>query len=179
MGKSNTNLVPVERIEGRILIIRNEKVMLDSDLADLYEVESKYLIRSMKRNKARFPGDFMFQLTPEEFKILRCQFGTSSLSRWGGRRYPPYAFTEHGVAMLSGILNSPRAIQVNIEIMRAFTRLRKMLATHSDLEKKIHELEKKYDSQFRVVFEAIRELMSPSDPSSKGKIGYASELGKS
>jgi hypothetical protein len=175
--KSNTSIIPAERIEGRILLIRDEKVMLDSDLAELYEVETKYLIRTMKRNIERFPSDFMFQLTMPEFEILRCQFGTSSSDHWGGRRYPPYAFTEYGVAMLSGILNSPRAIQVNIEIMRAFSRLRRMLATHSDLDKKMQQLEKKYDAQFKVVFDAIRELMNPAELPTKGKIGYLSESG--
>lgn len=175
MSNPAPNLVPVERIEGRILLIRGEKVILDSDLAVLYEVETKQLVRAVKRNIKRFPGDFMFQLTQEEFNHLRCQIGTSSSASWGGRRYPPYAFTEHGVAMLSGLLNSERAVHVNIEIMRAFSRLRKMLATHSDLEKKIQQLEKKYDVQFKMVFDAIRELMNPPTTESKTKIGYQSE----
>ena len=171
--KYTTSLIPIERIESRILIIRGEKVMLDADLADLYDVETKQLVRAMKRNIDRFPDDFMFQLSKTEFDVLRCHFGTSS--QWGGRRYPPYAFTEHGVEMLSSILNSQRAIKVNIEIMRIFSKLRKLLATHADMEQKIAQLEKKYDVQFRAVFDAIRELMIPPEPQEKSKIGYLSE----
>lgn len=171
--KHTTSLIPIERIECKILIIRSEKVMLDADLADLYDVETKQLVRAMKRNIDRFPDDFMFQLSDSEFDVLRCHFGTSS--QWGGRRYPPYAFTEHGVAMLSSILNSPRAIKVNIEIMRVFSKLRKLLATHADVERKIAQLEKKYDAQFKAVFDAIRELMIPPEPREKNKIGYLSE----
>jgi hypothetical protein len=135
-----TSLIPVERIERSILLIRGHKVMLDSDLAALDEVETKYLTRAVKRNIDRFPADFMFQLTKDEFHDLRRHFGTSS--DWGGRRYPPYAFTEQGVAMLSSVLRSPRAIQVNIEIMRAFDRLRQMIASHADLARKLEALEK-------------------------------------
>jgi hypothetical protein len=156
------SLIPVERIEKAILLIRGQKVMLDADLADLYGVETKVLIQAVKRNLERFPGDFMFQLNQEEFAILRSQFVTSS--NWGGRRYRPYAFTEQGVAMLSSVLRSQRAIQVNIEIMRAFIRLRQMLASHVDLARKLEALEKKYDAQFRQVFEAIRRLMIPPEP---------------
>jgi hypothetical protein len=127
------------------------------------------MIQAVKRNVERFPKDFMFQLKKEEFAILKSQFVTS---RWGGlRRAYPYAFTEQGVAMLSGVLNSPRAIRVNIEIMRAFVRLRRMLATHADLERRLNTLEKKYDAQFKSVFDAIRRLMAPSQPSTK-KIGF-------
>jgi len=139
--------------------MREQKVILDADLAALYGVETKVLLQAVKRNKDRFPPDFMFQLTKLEFKILRSQFVTSS--QWGGRRYPPYAFTEQGVAMLSGVLNSPRAIQANIAIVRTFVQLRRMLATHADLARKLAELEKKYDRQFQIVFDAIRELMKP------------------
>jgi phage regulator Rha-like protein len=156
------SLVPVERIEKAILLIRRQKVMLDVDLAALYGVETKMLVRAVKRNINRFPTDFMFQLNKEEFDNLRFHFGTSS--DWGGRRYPPYAFTEQGVAMLSSVLHSQRAIQVNIEIMRAFIRLRQMLASHAELARKLDALEKKYDAQFKQVFEAIRQLMAPPEP---------------
>ena len=166
-------LVPVERIERQILLIRGQKVLLDNQLAELYGVATGNLVRAMKRNIDRFPEDFMFQLSREEFTDLRCHFGTSS--EWGGRRYPPYAFTEHGVAMLSSVLSSQRAIQVNIEIMRAFSRLRHLLASHSELAAKIARLERKYDSQFKIVFVAIRALMEPPDPQQKGKIGLLSE----
>jgi hypothetical protein len=156
------SLIPVERIEKAILLIRGQKVMLDADLAELYGVETKMLVRAVKRNMDRFPADFMFQLSKEEFDNLRFHFGTSS--DWGGRRYPPYAFTEQGVAMLSSVLHSQRAIQVNIEIMRAFIRLRQMLVSHVELARKLDALEKKYDAQFRQVFEAIRQLMAPPEP---------------
>jgi len=156
------SLIPVDRIEQAILLIRGQKVMLDADLAALYGVETKMLVRAVKRNINRFPTDFMFQLSKEEFDNLRFHFGTSS--DWGGRRYPPYAFTEQGVAMLSSVLHSQRAIQVNIEIMRAFIRLRQMLASHVELARKLDALEKKYDAQFKQVFEAIRQLMVPPEP---------------
>ncbi len=163
-----SNLIPTEKIEKQILFLRGEKVMLDSDLAELYEVETKVLIQAVKRNVKRFPSDFMFSLDYQELRILRSQFVTS---RWGGRRHTPFVFTEQGVAMLSSVLNSERAIQVNIEIMRAFVKLRQLLLTHKDLAKKLETLEKKYDTQFKVVFDAIRELMKP--PNSKTKhIGF-------
>ena len=165
-------LIPVEMIEKKILLIRGEKVMLDADIAELYGVETKMLVRAVKRNIDRFPADFMIQLNREEFENLRFQFGTSS--RWGGRRYLPYAFTEQGVAMLSSVLSSKRAVQVNIAIMRAFVKLREMLATHKDLARKLNEMEKKYDAQFRVVFDAIRQLMIPPSPK-KRKIGFQRE----
>ncbi len=165
------SLVPAERIERCIHVIREQKVMLDADLAGLYEVETGGLVRAVKRNLDRFPDDFMFQLTEEEFAILRCQSGTSS--QWGGRRFRPYAFTEQGVAMLSSVLRSKRAVQVNVEIMRAFVRLRQLLASHADLLRKLEALEKKYDAQFKVVFEAIRQLMAPPPPEpKKGRIGF-------
>ncbi|MCG2709440.1 MAG: ORF6N domain-containing protein [Thermodesulfovibrionales bacterium] len=165
-------LIPVEMIEKKILLIRGEKVMLDADIAELYGVETKMLVRAVKRNIDRFPADFMIQLNREEFENLRFQFGTSS--RWGGRRYLPYAFTEQGVAMLSSVLSSKRAVQVNIAIMRAFVKLREMLATHKDLARKLNEMERKYDSQFKVVFDAIRQLMIPPSPK-KRKIGFQRE----
>lgn len=164
----NTEVVPQQLIENKILIIRGKKVMLDRDLAGLYEVETKTLNRTVKRNMERFPEDFMFQLTKEEFNNLRFHFGTS---RWGGQRYMPYVFTENGVAMLSSVLNSKRAIQVNIQIMRTFTKIREMIATHKDLKQKIEKMEKKYDYQFKVVFEAIKQLMEPSQKTSK-RIGF-------
>jgi hypothetical protein len=150
-----------ERIQQVILLLRGHKVMLDFDLAGLYGVETKALNKAVKRNLARFPGDFMFELSEEEFAGLRFQFGTS---RWGGRRYRPYAFTEQGVAMRSSVLRSARAVSVNIEIMRAFVRLRAMLSSHEDLARKLATLERKYDVQFKAVFEAIRELMTPPRP---------------
>jgi len=168
----DVTLVPPERIQRSILLIRGHKVMLDADLAALYGVETKQLIQAVKRNIFRFPSDFMFELSKEEFQDLRCQFGTSS--QWGGRRYPPYAFTEQGVAMLSSILKSRRAVQVNIEIVRTFVRLRRLLASHADLARKLEALEKKYDAQFKVVFEAIRELMKPPE-TKKRPIGFLVE----
>lgn len=173
--KSTAALVPTERIERHILLIRGEKVMLDSDLAELYQVETRVLVQAVKRNLARFPEDFMFQLSPEEDAFLRSQSVISKPQGRGGRRYRAYAFTEHGVAMLSSILNSPRAIEVNIEIMRAFSRLRRILTSHVELARKIKRLEKKYDARFKIVFEAIRALMEPPEAQQRGKIGYLSE----
>ena len=147
-------------------------MILDDTLASLYGVPTKSLIRAVKRNRARFPPDFMFQLTAEEFDILRYQFGTSS--SWGGRRHQPYAFTEHGVAMLSSVLRSDRAVQVNIEIMRAFVRLREILQMNRDLAEKLDALERRYDGQFRVVFDAIRALMRPNVKPTKS-IGFRAE----
>ena len=143
--------------------------MLDSDLAELYGVETKVLVQAVKRNIERFPADFMFQLTKKEFNDLRSQSVTSS--QWGGRRYPPFAFTEQGVAMLSSVLRSKRAVKVNVEIMRAFVRLRRMLSTHADLARKLDNLERKYDAQFMVVFDAIRQLMKPPEPKRR-RIGF-------
>jgi ORF6N domain len=165
-----TNILPRERIERSILLIRGHKVMLDADLAELYGVETRALLQAVSRNQKRFPEDFMFQMSKEEYKLLRSQIVISKKGR-GGRRYLPYVFTEQGVAMLSSVLRSERAVQVNIEIMRAFVRLRRMLASNEDLARKLAALEKKYDSQFRVVFEAIRELMAPPEPN-KRKIGF-------
>ena len=159
---ANESLIPADRIEKAILMIRKQKVMLDADLAALYGVQTRVLVQAIKRNIERFPEDFIFQLSREEFTILRSQIVTSS--DWGGRRYPPYAFTEQGVAMLSSVLRSQSAIQVNIEIMRAFIRLRQMLASHADLARKLDALEKKYDAQFKEVFQAIRQLMAPPEP---------------
>lgn len=151
--------------------MRGCKVMLDNDLAGLYGVQTKVLLQALKRNIERFPPDFAFQLSSSEFKILRSQIVTSS---WGGRRYLPYAFTEQGVAMLSSVLNSERAIQVNIQIMRAFTKMREMVIGYADLKRKIDDMEKKYDHQFKVVFDAIRQLMAPP-VREKRKIGFSTE----
>ena len=161
------SLIPSELVERSILVIRGENVLLDADLAEMYGVETRALTQAVKRNLDRFPDDFMFQLTPEEFDQLRQHYGASS--QWGGRRYAPYAFTEQGVAMLSSVLRSDRAVQVNVEIMRTFVKLRRMLATHADLARQLNALERKYDSQFQIVFDAIRQLMQP--PLSKGKPG--------
>jgi len=169
MPEDKKNIVPIERIESAILLIRGEKVLLDQDIAELYGVETRALVQAIKRNIDRFPSDFMFQLSDEEFGNLRSQIVRSS---WGGRRTAPYAFTEQGVSMLSSVLRSPQAIRVNIEIMRAFVRLRKMLQSHAELAKKIDELEKKYDRQFKVVFDAIRQLMQPDQPARKRRIGF-------
>ena len=160
------------RIEQRIFLWRGQKVMLSPDLAHLYRVEPRALVQAIKRNLDRFPADFMFQLNVEEFRNLKSQIVTSS---WGGlRRAAPYAFTEQGVAMLSSVLRSKRAIQVNVEIMRAFVRLRRMLASHADLARKLEALEKNYDAQFKVVFDAIRELMTPPQPNRR-RIGFSSD----
>ena len=166
--KTDSSLVAQEIIENKILLIRGKKVMLDRDLSMLYEVETRILTRQVKRNIKRFPDDFMFQLTREEFKNLKSQFGTSS---WGGTRKLSYAFTEQGVAMLSGVLNSERAIEVNLQIMRTFIKLREMLSTHKDLKRKVEVMEKKYDQQFQIVFEAIHKLLGPPERP-KGKIGF-------
>ena len=160
--------LPAEVIEKKILLIRGHKVMLDRDLAELYGVETKNLNKAVTRNINRFPEDFMFQLTGDEFADLKFHFGTSS---WGGTRKLPRAFTQEGIAMLSGILKSDRAINVNIAIMRAFVKLREMLASNKELAKRLDDMEQKYDKQFKVVFDAIRALMTPPDKS-KGKIGF-------
>ena len=167
-------LILSDRITNAILLLRGEKVMLDADLAPLYGVETKALVRAVKRNLGRFPDDFMFQLTKEEFDRLRYQTGTSR--SWGGRRFRPYAFTEHGVTILSSVLHSERAVQVNVEVVRTFVRLRRILATHEDLARKMVALEKKYDAQFKVVFDAIRELMAPP-VQNRRRIGFKVDHG--
>lgn len=170
--KASGEMIPTERIEGRILMIRGHKVLLDRHLAELYGVTTGNLNKAVDRNTERFPEDFAFRLNPNEYGDLKFHFGTSS---WGGTRKPPRVFTEQGVAMLSSVLHSQRAIAVNIQIMRTFVRLREILGTHKELARKLEQLEKKYDAQFRVVFDAIRELMTPPDEPQKGKIGYLSE----
>ena len=162
--------VAVERIARAIHRLRGHNVMLDSDLADLYDVQVKVLNQAVKRNRKRFPHDFMFRLTVHEAESLRSQIVTSKPRR-GGRRTAPYAFTEQGVAMLSSVLRGSRAIRVNIAIMRAFIRLRVMLASNADLARKLDALEKKYDARFEVVFQAIRDLMTPV-PAPRKRIGF-------
>ena len=163
------DIIPIERIFQKIYIIRSQKVMLSPDLSKLYQVEVRALVQAVKRNIERFPEDFMFQLTKEEYNNLKSQFVISS---WGGaRRARPYAFTEQGVAMLSSVLHSKKAIQVNILIMRAFVKLHKMIASHKELAKKLGNLEKKYDKQFKIVFEALYKMMKPEDKS-KHQIGF-------
>ena len=180
------SVIPLEQIEKRIFLLRGQKVLLSVDLAELYGVETKVLVQAVKRNLDRFPDDFMFQLTWEETENLRSQIVTSNpgspkrsrsqivtLKRGRNVKYLPYAFTEQGVAMLSSVLHSDRAVHVNIEIMRVFVRLRQMLASNAGLARKLVALEKKYDAQFRVVFDAIRELMIPPEPKKKRPIGFA------
>jgi hypothetical protein len=171
----NSPLPSVERIESRILVIRGQKIMLDASLAGLYKVTTKALNQAVKRNLGRFPGDFMFQLTAGEATLLRSQSVTLKTGRGRHRKYQPYAFTEQGVAMLSSVLRSERAVLVNVEIMRAFVRLRRMLETHADLARKLAALERKYDAQFKSVFDAIRELMAPPVPKPRRRIGFVSD----
>lgn len=171
--KSSSLAIPTERIEKAIFLIRGEKVMLDSALAELYAVETKALNRAVKRNLKRFPADFMFQLTAKEAATLRCQIGTSKPGS-GGRRYLPNVFTEQGVAMLSSVLNSDRAVMVNVEIMRAFVRLRTLVAAHKELAAKLTELERRvgtHDEHIEVIFNAIRQLMTPP-PARVRQIGF-------
>jgi len=165
MGKPGSTLSD-SKIARRILFVHGLRVMLDRDLAVLYGVSTKRLNEQVQRNRERFPSDFMFQLTPEDTECLRSQFATSNRGR-GGRRYLPYAFTEQGVAMLSGVLHSRRAVRVNVEIMRTFVKLRQILSSHAELARKLEELERRYDSQFRTVFDAIRELLAPESPESR------------
>ena len=163
------SVIIAESTERKIYMLRGQKVILDGDLAELYGVEVKQLKRQVRRNIDRFPADFMFQLSKDDLDSLRCHFGT--LKRGEHSKYLPYAFTEQGVAMLSSVLNSERAIEVNIQIMRTFVKLREMIASHKDLARKLDELEKKYDGQFRVVFDAIRQLMV-AEEKPKRKIGF-------
>jgi hypothetical protein len=194
--KAEGRLVPIAEIESRIYLIRGERVMLDLDLADLYDVSVGALNRSVRRNSGRFPSDFMFQLTKQEVTNLKCQIGISigatnrntrkslqpldNISRYGGmrgyggRRHYPYAFTEQGVAMLSSILRSERAVAVNVEIMRAFVHLRRMMLSHEELSRELRRLEKKYDGQFKIVFDAIRNLMMPPEKKRR-RIGFRLE----
>jgi hypothetical protein len=163
-------IVPQQLIETKILIIRGKKVMIDRDLAMLYDVETRALNQAVRRNIKRFPEDFMFQLTKEEMNHWKSQIVISNREKMGLRKRP-YAFTENGVAMLSSVLNSERAIQVNIQIMRTFTKIREMLVTHKELRRKIEEMEKKYDYQFKIVFNAIKQLLEPVQKPKK-RIGF-------
>jgi len=175
----NQAIIPLERIENKIYLLREKKVMLDADLSELYGVDTKVLNQAVKRNIERFPEDFMFQISEGEYACLRSQIVTSndesqakfSKTRRGGRRYLPFAFTEQGVAMLSSVLRSKRAVLVNIQIMRAFVRLREIIISHKELSRKLDDLENKYDAQFKVVFDAIRQLMIPPQ-SPISKIGF-------
>lgn len=170
-------LIPSEHIENQILLIRGQKVILDQSLAKLYGVETKALNRAIQRNLARFPSDFMFQLNNQEVVILRYQFGTSSA--WGGRRYLPYVFTEHGAIMAASVLNTPRAIETSVLVVRAFTRLRQILASHKELVFKLKELERKlgtHDKAIKNLFATIRQLMAPPEPK-KHPIGFRGPRG--
>lgn len=167
---SNNVLIPIETIENKILWIRNQKVMLDRDLARLYNVETKVLNQAVKRNIDRFPEDFMFQLSLEEFKNWKSQIVTSNKDKMGLRKLP-FAFTEHGILMLSSVLSSKRAVQVNIQIMRTFTKLKKLMIEHPDLRQKIELMERKYDHQFKIVFDAIKKLLDPPEKP-KEPIGF-------
>jgi hypothetical protein len=163
--------IPDDVISSRIYLIRDKKVMLDHDLAELYQVETRRLNEQVKRNTDRFPEDFMFQLTEQEWENLKSQNATSS---WGGRRKPPYAFTEHGVLMLSSVLNSSRAIAVNIRIMRIFTKIREMMLTNKDILRKLEQLEQKvykHDEDVEIIFSHLKELLNPPTPPRK-RIGY-------
>lgn len=169
---TSSSAIPAERIERHILLIREHKVMLDADLAELYEVETKELNLAVRRNFERFPEDFMFQLSEEEFRNLR--FHSETSRSWGGRRYRPYAFIEQGVAMLSTVLRSSRAVQVNVAIMRAFVKLRGMLSSHRELARKFDEMESRYDAQLKV-FEAVRESHPTKRPLERRLAGTALE----
>ena len=169
----STAIIPAAALTHRIYFLRGVRVMLDSDLAHLYLVTTKNLNRAVKRNADRFPPDFLFRLKPKELEILRFQSGTSTSSLHGGRRYLPFVFTEHGVAMLSSVLRSNRAVQVNIAIMRAFLQLRAMLATHEDLRRKITDMEKRYDAKFHAVFATIRQMLEMPVPPRR-QIGFHS-----
>lgn len=205
---TDSNLIPAERIERRILLVRGQKVLLDFQLAELYEVETRSLNQAVRRNADRFPEDFVFQLTEEEAEgVMRSQFVTASAlnssqsvtssegnglksgdassdmrsqtviaSEKRNVRFRPYAFTEQGMAMLSSVLRSPRAVQVNIAIMRTFVQLRQLLSSHADLAKKLASLESKYDQQFKAVFDAIRELMKPPTAAQKREIGFHTNM---
>jgi hypothetical protein len=167
---AESSLIPTERIERAIVALRGGRVMLDADLAALYGVPVKSLNQAVRRNLDRFPGDFMFQLTPAEFRRLRSQSVTSKTGR-GGRRKAPYIFTEQGIAMLSSVLRSDRAVRVNIEIMRTFVRIRQMLRANADLARRLAALERRYDEQFKIVFDAIRRLVAPPEPNRR-RIGF-------
>lgn len=163
MAERVTAIIPLDRVERAILLVRGQKVMLDVDLAKLYRTTTKRLNQQVARNRNRFPADFMFQLTPDEWESLRSQIATSKPGR-GGRRVAPYAFTEHGAIMAANLLNSPRAVHASIQVVRAFVRLRELLASSKELAHRLDTLERKYDGQFKVVFDAIRQLMTRPQP---------------
>jgi hypothetical protein len=167
------SLIPVEFIEKKILLIRGQKVMLDADLSDLYGVETKRLNEQVRRNKERFPEDFMFQLSAQE--KMEVVANCDHLSKIKFSPNLPYAFTEHGAIMAASVLNTPLAVEVSVQVVRAFVKLREMIASHKDLAKKLEDLEQKYDSQFKLVFDAIRQLMTPPEPKKKRPIGFVSE----
>ncbi len=169
-------LIPIEMIQSKIVLIRDVKVLLDRNLAEMYVVETRVLKQQVRRNSSRFPTDFMFELTEEEVEFLVSQNVIPSKRTLGGAK--PMAFTEQGVAMLSSVLRSPRAVQVNIAVMRAFVEMRKVLSTHKELKEKIEAMEKKYDKNFQIVFTAIKELMNPKPPEKKIKIGFQSPMNK-
>lgn len=162
-------VLALDAVESRIFTLRDHRVMLDAHLAGLYGVQTRELIQAVKRNIDRFPNDFMFQINEMEYDILRSQI---VISNHGGRRYLPYVFTEQGVSMLSSVLRSPRAVQVNIGIMRAFVKMREAMIAHKELSRRLDEMERKYDSQFRAVFDAIRQLMTPPPAPLKPPIGF-------
>lgn len=164
------SVVPVERIEKAILLIRGQKVMLDSELAQIYGTTTKRLNEQVKRNLNRFPEDFMFQLSDQEFRTVRSQFATTK--SFSKTRVPPYAFTEHGAVMLASVLSTPIAVNASIQIVRAFVRLREMLLSNKELSRKLSDMERKYDAQFKVVFRSIHELMKPVETKKKGSLGF-------
>jgi len=173
---NEASIIPAERIENRILFLRGQKVILDSDLAELYGVTTRRLNEQVRRNTDRFPDDFIFQLTSEEKSEVVAKCDHLCNLRFSPRL--PNAFTEHGAIMAAGVLNSARAVQVSIFVVRAFVKLRQLLATHRDLARKLEQLEKKYDTQFKIVFDAIRQLMAPPADTPKKRIGYMTEMGK-
>ena len=178
MGKKTTAIVPIEQVQGKILLLRSEKVILDADLAGLYGVQTRALNQAVRRNLDRFPPDFMFQLSNAEFEDLKSQIVTSS---WGGRRYPPYAFTEHGAIMAASILNSEQAVQASIFVVRAFVKLRQMLAPYKELMAKFDQLEKKlqtHDKQIIAIIDAIKLLMPPPEAKPKEPFGFRSRKKK-
>jgi hypothetical protein len=164
-------IIPLESIERRIYVIRGHNVMLDFDLAELYGVTTSRLNEQVKRNIERFPEDFAFQLSREAFDALMSQIAISNTGR-GGRRKLSWAFTEHGILMLSSVLRSEQAVQVNIAIMRAFVRMREVMISHKEMARRIDDMERKYDTQFKAVFDALRRIMEPPDPPKKRRIGY-------
>lgn len=167
---SEESLIPIERIEQKIYVVRGQKIMLDSDLAKIYGVTTFNFNKAVKRNIKRFPEDFMFQLTKEEHESLTFQIGISNKGR-GGRRYLPYVFTEHGALMAANVLSSERAVEASVQVIRAFVKLRQMLQSNAELAKKVEALERKYDANFKIVFDAIRKLMLPPDKP-KQAIGF-------